>query len=172
MEQLMGSAEGSSPKRKPGYDLTLTHSPRERGQNGQSLVEFALCAPVFFFILLVAIQLGLIMVQYYSLVRVTQETTRWLAIRPNTTDADVLTHVRAGPITLDPNRFVAVAASPGCPSLVDGLCSARSSGDILSVQITYDMSNLMVLPRDFRLGDMSIQLPLNLPPYRAAAMIE
>jgi Flp pilus assembly protein TadG len=135
-------------------------------------VEFALTMPLFLLWLFVTIQLGLVAVQYYSLVRVTRETVRWLAIHPDTTDSGALAHARANPLTLEPTRITAVTTSPACTALSGGRCTARLPGTTVSVTVTYDASNLVFLPTNYGYNNVRVTLPSNLPPYTATEMVE
>jgi Flp pilus assembly protein TadG len=48
----------------------------------------------------------------------------------------------------------------------------RASGQTLYVEMTYNASNLVFLPTNFRLGWLATQLPTTLPPYRVSVMVE
>jgi TadE-like protein len=146
--------------------------PSAGAARGQSLVEFALTFPFFLIVLLVAIQLALIVMQYYSLISVTGETVRWLAVHPDTVDADVIAHARASPMTLDPDRFTSITPSPGCPALAGGRCTSRTTGDVLTLEIRYDMGNLLFLPTTFGFGTVTVSIPRSLPSYRVSVLIE
>src|SRR5918994_1572860 len=85
-------------------------SPAARGQN---MVEFALILPIFLSILLVGLQLSFIGVQYYSIIHVTRDTARWVAINPDTIDSAIAT--RATNINLPgagSTGIASVAVSP------------------------------------------------------------
>jgi len=139
---------------------------------GQNLVEFALTFPVLLILLLVAVQFALIVMQYYSLISVTGDTTRWLAIRPDTVDANVVAYARANAMTLAPSRFTSITTSPSCPTLVGTRCTSRSPGDVVSVEIRYDIGNLLFLPTTYGFGAMTVNIPRTLPPYRVSVMME
>lgn len=146
----------------------------QRARKGQTLVEFAFAAPIFFILLLVAVQLALIIMQYYSLMSVTGDTARWLAIRPDSTDAEVSAHATANRMTLDSSKFLSVVPSPACVTRDPGTghCESRRAGDIISVEIIYDVSGLLFLPSEYGFGPMTVQIPRTLPAYRVAVMIE
>lgn len=139
---------------------------------GQNLVEFAITFPVLLIVLLVAVQFSLIVMQYYSLMSVTGDTARWLATRPDTVDADVVSYARAHAMTLAPSRFTSIITSPSCPTLVGTRCTSRSLGDVVSVEIRYDVGNLLFLPTTYGFGAMTVSIPQSLPSYRVTVMLE
>ena len=47
-----------------------------------------------------------------------------------------------------------------------------AAGATLHVQMSYDMSNLLILPSTFHLGWMSVTLPTALPSYTMYVMAE
>jgi Flp pilus assembly protein TadG len=52
------------------------------------------------------------------------------------------------------------------------LNTSRASGQTLYVELTYDVSNLVFLPTNFRFGSLVTSLPTTLPPYRISVMVE
>jgi Flp pilus assembly protein TadG len=50
--------------------------------------------------------------------------------------------------------------------------SARSAGSTLHVELWYDVSNLLFLPTNFRLGSLTVAMPTGLPKYRVSVMVE
>ena len=48
----------------------------------------------------------------------------------------------------------------------------RAAGATLHVQMSYDMSNVLILPSTFQLGWMSVTLPTSLPSYTMYVMAE
>lgn len=168
-EQGTGSARKNT---TASYDSN--HLETADARRGQGLVEFALAAPVLFILLLVAVQLALVVTQYYSLMSVTGDTARWLAIRPDSNDGEVIAHARANGMTLDPNRYLSIVTSPSCLARDPGTghCELRRAGDLVSVTIAYDISTLLFLPRDYGFGAMRVQIPQTLPTYRVTVMIE
>ena len=144
-----------------------------RGQEGVALVEFALAAPIFLFVLLAALQLAVIVMQDYSLRQVTRETARWLAIHPDNTDAAVLAHARAVAMAgMRSDGFTSVIATPACPALSGGRCSGRDSGSMVSVEIRYSLTRSLFLPTSFGLGSARVSFPTDLPPQRVSVMVE
>jgi hypothetical protein len=119
-----------------------------------------------------SIQLALVVTQYYSLMNVTRDTARWLAIRPDTVDSAVMTRAQANALTLTPSRITSLAVNPSCTSLNGGLCANHTSGSIVTVTTTYDMSNLLFLPHQFQMGSLQVAVPTTLPPYAVSVMIE
>jgi Flp pilus assembly protein TadG len=89
----------------------------------------------------------------------------------NTTCTAVSDNVNAyyvvGNMTL---KFTACnpSATPAAPCLNTN----RASGQTLYVEMTYNASNLVFLPTNFRLGWLATQLPTTLPPYRISVMVE
>jgi hypothetical protein len=144
-----------------------------RDQRGVALTEFAFAAPIFFFMLMASFQFALIAMQSYSVRHVTRETARWLAIHPDTTDSGVTARARA--LAMPAMRsagFVRVTATPACPSLSGGRCLGRSPGDVITVEIEYDVSESVFLPTTFGLGDMSVTFPTRLDPFRVSVLVE
>jgi len=136
-------------------------------------VEFALVVPLFLFMLIVSMQMAMIGMQYYSLMRVTRETARWTAIRPDTIDSAVLTHAKSNPLTLDPTRYTSLVTNPSCTALNgSSKCDNRTSGSNLQVTITYNMSNLIFLPTTYHFGTLQATIPIGIPAYTVTVLIE
>ncbi len=165
-------------------------TPRRR-RSGQSLVEFALVMPIFTLFILTIIQLGFVAISYFSEAYMTLITARWLAINPDATDAELTARINATlvPGTIGGTPAQTQAGSSSLPSIwtvgrftvtytpctpVSGVCTHvdRAPGEILFVEMTYNMSNLMFLPAQFRIGLYTINLPTTLPAYRVYAMSE
>ena len=105
------------PRHTPPFPLShpslapslTTMQSAHRDQRGVALVEFALAAPIFFFLLMVSFQVALTAMQSYSVRHVTRESARWLAINPDTTDSALLAHVQATAMPrMDTSGFVRV----------------------------------------------------------------
>jgi Flp pilus assembly protein TadG len=147
---------------------------RTGGERGQALVEFALLAPLFLFVVFVALQIGLLMMMYFNVIQVTRETARWVAIRPNTTDANI----RAQAIALmrpgmRAASYTSVTSTPPCASLDSfSRCPARAPGDVLTVEILYNASHVVFLPTEFHLLGGITRIPTQLPAYRVTVMME
>jgi hypothetical protein len=105
---------------------------------------------VFLSIIFVGLQVGLIIIQQYALMHVTRESARWLAIRPDTQDAALITHVQAEAVrtvTLRPANFTAIAPAPVCDWGGDPAhCQQRHGGEPIQLTITYDLSDQIFLP--------------------------
>jgi len=167
-----------------------------RRQDGQALTEFAFALPIFMLLVFVTIQLSLLFVAYYSETRMARETARWLAINESSLDTAVAQHVydtmlpglARGAYTVDASsnntdayyhvgrmnmKFTAcnpkfTTPTPASPCLNTN----RTSGQTLYVELTYDVSNLIFLPTNFRFGWLSAKIPTNLPPYKVSVMVE
>src|SRR5205085_6401236 len=50
--------------------------------------------------------------------------------------------------------------------------TTRASGKTLYVEMTYNVSNLIFLPTNFRFGWLQTTIPTTLPPYRVSVMVE
>jgi Flp pilus assembly protein TadG len=59
----------------------------------QALVELALVTPLLFGIILVLFQYGILFMSYLTLIHMTRDAGRWLAVHPNTVDSDVARYV-------------------------------------------------------------------------------
>jgi len=140
---------------------------------GQTLVEFALAIPIFFFLVLVAIQLAVYVGEYYNVMQVTRETARWVAINPNTTDADILVYARG---KIRPGMLASkltLTATPACAALdAKGRCANRTSDTALNLDVAYDVSHVIFLPTSFQLGHMKANIPASMPVYRVSVPIE
>lgn len=135
------------------------------------MVEFALCAPLWLLWLIASIQVALVVMQYYSLMNVTRDTARWVAINQDTLDGAVLAHAQANPFTLTPSR-IATTVTPSCTALVGGLCTGRSSGGTIKVTATYDVANWIFIPSQYQLGIFQASIPTTLPAYAVSVTIE
>lgn len=151
----------------------MARNGRVTDERGVALVEFGLAAPIFFFVLLVAFQIALILIQAYSVRNVTRETARWLAINPDTTDAALRSRVVAARMPMmDPAGFTTVSTAPGCRALSGGRCSGRQPGDPVTVTVQYDLASRLFLSPDFGFGELRVTFPTRLAPYSATAMVE
>jgi hypothetical protein len=164
---------------------------------GQALVEFALTLSMFTVFVLVVFQLGLLFVAYYSETRMARETARWLAVNSRTTlDSDLAAHVQSTMLPGLANGTPTVVSTPtcanGCAEYMVGsmdvqftpcnfdsgnhVCTNanRASGQTLSVQLQYNVATggLIFLPRQFRMGNLVVQVPQSLPAYRVSVMVE
>jgi Flp pilus assembly protein TadG len=152
--------------------LSRRSAPKTRGQ---SLVEFALTLPIFLFVLLVGLQFAIIGMTYFSEMRVTRDAARYAAIHPDTTDANIVAYAQSRPLTLIPSRITttSMTVEPPCGTLDgSGKCANRQSAANLSVQLAYNMSNLIFLPTTYGFGSNQITIPIGIPAYKVTVMIE
>jgi Flp pilus assembly protein TadG len=163
-----------------------------RGQTSQALVEFAIVLPVFVVVVFMTIELGLLFVAYYSETSMARESARWLAVHSKTTDdLDLAIHVQdtmlpglvggsysittAGSAVADTVATVGSMTVSYTPCLTNGtvcLHSQRVAGQTLSVEMSYDVSNLIFLPTTFHFGSLVTKVPTSLPAYRVHVMVE
>jgi Flp pilus assembly protein TadG len=137
---------------------------RMQRERGQAIVEMAFAAPVFFFLLFASLQLAVVVMHGYNVRQVTRETARWLAIHPDTTDSAVAAQAVALRMpSMREDAFARVTALPSCPSLTAGKCASRAAGEIVSVEVEYDVADALFLP-GFE--------GLTLPPYRVSVLVE
>jgi Flp pilus assembly protein TadG len=76
----------------------LTRLVQRPGESGQSMVEFALVAPIFFLLLFSVIQLGLLMGGQNGLVNAVRETARYAATYRVATQNDAIAACGSGRI--------------------------------------------------------------------------
>jgi Flp pilus assembly protein TadG len=62
-------------------------------RRAQALVELALVTPLLFGIIVVLFQYGILFMSYLTLIHMTRDGGRWLAVHPNTMDMDVAAYV-------------------------------------------------------------------------------
>jgi Flp pilus assembly protein TadG len=168
-------------------------SRRQRGQ-GQALVEFALTLSMFSVFVMTVIQLGLLFIAYYSETCMTRETARWLAVNSRTTTDDlVATHVQntmlpglagsaptnqvTGTVSTDASADVGSMHVQYTPCQSNGsMCTDadRAPGATLYVELQYDVagSHLVFLPTNFRVGQLTVRIPTQLPAYRVYILVE
>jgi hypothetical protein len=138
----------------------------------QALVEFALVMPVLVGIVAVLFQMGFLFVAYVSLLHATRDVGRWLAVHPDTTDAQFQSYIVGDmPSTISAAQLTA-RALPACPTLTSGRCSARPAGSTLHVQMVYDVRPTIFLPTTFSLGFLQVEVPLALPASDYYVMVE
>ena len=144
-----------------------------KDERGSSVVETALVLPLFFFLVFVSIQFALIFMQDYGAKLAARDTVRWVAINPDTTDATAIAYLDANlPPNIAANSFTTVSLTPACASLTAGHCSGRTPGSVLTLQVTYDISNALILPTTYGIPPMTVTLPTSLAPYQTSVMIE
>src|SRR3984893_10830167 len=131
--------------------LARLHQMHQVGR-GQALVEFALVFPIMIGMVAVIFQLAILFVSYLAIVHAGRDVGRWLAVHPDTTDTALTTYVTGDLPSEISSSHLTVSATPGCPALVAGHCTARSSGTQQKVTLTYDASGSVFLPTTFRMG--------------------
>ena len=146
---------------------------RARGQDGVALVEFALAAPIFLFVLLTGLQFALIVMQDYSVRQVARQTARWVAIHPDNTDASVTAYAKSIAMpAMRTDAYANVKVTPSCTALVAGRCSGRDAGSMVSVEVTYSLDEALFLPLEFGFGEAKVGFPTKLPPRKVSVMVE
>ena len=146
--------------------------PRQ-SERGVAAVEFALAISIFLGILLTGFQLALVVIQDYGVRHATRMTARWLAINPDSTDAQVVAKAKSFALpTMRDASFTSVVATPPCPSLSGGKCASRAPGSVVSVDISYDLKPSLFLPTTFKVGTATITFPLAVPTQRVSVMVE
>jgi hypothetical protein len=112
-------------------------------------------------------------VSYLAIVHAGRDVGRWLAVHPDTTDAALTAYVNGDLPNEISSSHLTVSATPGCPSLVGGHCTSRSSGGQQKVTLTYDASSSVFLPTNFRMGAwFQVSIPANIPAYDYYVMVE
>jgi Flp pilus assembly protein TadG len=141
-----------------------------RLQHGQAFVEFALIFPVFVLLVMGALQIALLCMVTVSLQGLAQDTARWMAIssqadrpaadctlttnssnwpRPrwaNGDDGSNYVKCTAPPILRAAN-FSTPVWSPACGNGSDCFATgARAANQMLTVTLTYNWSNVIIMP--------------------------
>lgn len=153
-----------------------SRSARAR-QPGQSLAEAALTAMISIMTVLATLQISLVIAQAFSAMYVAQTTARWLAVRIDTIDTDVknqaitfasgLPGMSNGGLTTS-----GVTISPACAALSGGKCTARETGDAVTVTVTATLTPVMFLPTTFGTGDFVFRLPTTMPAIAYTTLLE
>jgi hypothetical protein len=100
---------------------------RQKGEKGQSLVEFALVAPIFFLVLFAIVDFGMAFHAWITVTNSAREGARLGAVRASAADIEI--RVRDTASTLDDgNLSVSVTNAEGDP------------GESVVVDVTYDYS--------------------------------
>jgi hypothetical protein len=144
-------------------------------QRGQTLVEFALTTTIVVVMMFATLQVSMIVVQQYGVSQVARQTARWLAVRIDTTDAQVLTQARTYATDLpglDLSSSTAVTVSPSCTSLSGGKCVGRSSGDAVTVAVTTPLTPVLFLPSTYGIAPYQIRFPTSLPAISYTVLLE
>src|SRR5579862_3168976 len=136
----------------------LDHRGGVRDDKGLSTVEMAFVLPLYLFIVMCSVQFAIFLMQDLGVKMATDSTARWLAI----------THLKSNlPPGVLAGNFTTITISPTCTSLNSaGQCVNRNPGGVLSIQVTYDLTSSLLLPRTFGFGSMQATLPTTLPLYQ------
>lgn len=149
------------------HDIThLLKVKKENRRKGQSLAEFALLVPVLLLLVIGAIQLGMVIYQYISVIQVAREGTRWVAVNASQTDSAISTYVRGiAPATLTKNNLTITVS----PSYSGGaIPSSRYTGNAISVGVSYGLQGKLFLPTSF----FGWSLPTTIPAYTVTMRVE
>ncbi len=149
------------------HDITrLMKVKKEKSQKGQSLAEFALLVPVLLLLVLGALQLGMIIYQYISVIQVAREGTRWAAVNASRTDSSISSYVKGiAPATLTQNNLTITVS----PSFSGGsIPSSRYTGNAISVGVSYGLQGKLFLPTHF----FGWSLPTTIPAYTVTMRVE
>jgi hypothetical protein len=58
------------------------------------------------------------------------------------------------------------------PALTSGRCAGRSPGDVVTVEIVYDVTQSVFMPTTFGFGAARVTFPTQLQPYRVSVLVE
>jgi len=122
---------------------------RKRNRRGATLVEFALCAPILFFIVFAIIEGGRLLMVQNALTTAAREGCR-MAVLATTTDANqIQTAVDRHMDIAAPTAECSVKCSP------DNL-SAVQSGTTVTVNVTLSYADISWIPHGLLLGDIRL----------------
>ena len=108
---------------------------RRKGEKGQSLLEFALVAPIFFVLLFAIVDFGMAFQAWITVTNAAREGARLGVVRATAADIDARVREAAGPLD-DGNLSVIVTNAEGDP------------GESVVVEVDYDYT--LITP----LGDL------------------
>jgi len=165
------AAPASTPSREIG------HGGRGMSacQRGQTMLEFAVTATLVIVVNFALLQTSLIVVQQYGASQIARQTARWLAVRIDTTDSQVLTQARAFAVGLpgvDLSSSTAVTVNPSCTALSGGKCTGRSSGDAVTVTVTTPLAPVLFLPTTYGIAPFQVRFPTSLPAISYTVLLE
>lgn len=122
---------------------------RKRNRRGATLVEFALCAPILFFIVFAIIEGGRLLMVQNALTTAAREGCR-MAVLATTTDANqIQSAVNRHMDIAAPTAECSVKCSP------DNL-SAVQSGTTVTVNVTLSYADISWIPLGLLLGDIRL----------------
>lgn len=124
------------------------HSPhtRARKQRGVATIEFAICAPVLFLLMLATAELGRLLIQYNTLAKSVRDGARYAAAAAS--DSRRVVNITPAMRTATTNLVVTGnTAGTGAP-LLAGLAAANvtisnAGNGFISVAVSYDYSPLL-----------------------------
>jgi hypothetical protein len=128
-----------------------------------AMLGAALTAAISVTTIVATLQLSLVAAQTLSTSHVARTTARWLAIRMDTADDDVVAQARSIAANLPGlagGGLSSVAISPPCAALIAGRCPGRDSGTSVTVTIRADMAAVLFLPTSYSVSPFVLQLPI------------
>ena len=144
-------------------------------QGGQTMVEFAITTIIVVVMMFATLQVSLIVVQQYGASQVARQTARWLAVRLDTIDSDVVTQARTYATDLPglgATGLTGITVAPSCTALSGGKCAGRASGDAVTVTVTTSLTPVMFLPTTFGVAPYQIRFPTSLPAISYTVLLE
>ncbi|HZT06824.1 MAG TPA: TadE/TadG family type IV pilus assembly protein [Chloroflexota bacterium] len=165
---------------------------------GQALVEFALMLPIIVFFGLALLQLIILFLTYLSVLNITRDAARWVAVHPhNTDDTNIAQIVARIPSNLTAAQMPkATCPSSGIPNpglkgiqicppcmTVDPILGCvdaanqpirvAARNDVISVTVSYDAGPNIFLPHVFGIpGRFQVGIPTSLPSYTMYMLAE
>jgi hypothetical protein len=139
------------------------------------MLEAALTAAISVTTILATLQLSLIAAQTLSSSHVARATAHWLAVRMDTTDAEVRAQansIAANLPGLAGGGLSSIAIAPACGALIDGRCPGRDAGTSITVTIEADISTVMFLPTSYGVPPFVLDLPIPGQPVSHTTLLE
>jgi hypothetical protein len=149
--------------------------PARARRSGQAVVEAAITTMMSVVTIIVILQLSLVVAQVIGASHVARATSRWLAVRVDTIDSDVVTQANAYANNLpgiSNGGISSVTVSPACTALTAGKCASRSSGDAVTVTVTANLARVMFLPTTWGIAPLQFRLPATMPPIAYTVLLE
>lgn len=144
------------------------HSPlcRVRKQHGVATIEFAICAPILFMLMLATAELGRAMFQYNTLIKAVRDGARYAASASTSSQRIVVitNQVRTQTLNLVVTGNIGGTSAPLLPGLTVNNVTLNNAGNgFISVSATYTFTPMLgaTLPR-FGFGP-PINLSMTLP---------
>ncbi|MFN8523137.1 MAG: TadE/TadG family type IV pilus assembly protein [Chloroflexota bacterium] len=145
---------------------------RSGRQRGGALAEWALTVPVLACFALGCVQFAVLFETYMSVMNVTRDATRWIAIHPHNTDTTLATNINSRLPSNLSSSALTLTVSPSCASLTSGQCSGRTPGTMLTVTSTYSITSKLFLGSTFGWGPWTFTVPSTLPAYSMYMQVE